>query len=76
MWLDAGKSNSHWLPIEIELDCSSPPIEMNPDNGTLAPLATCVDAGLTSAVIEVTLIGKPNGKIQRFALISFKPSLS
>jgi hypothetical protein len=33
---------------------------MYPDDGTLAPLAGGVDAGLTSAVIEVTLVGKPD----------------
>lgn len=60
MRVDAGKSNSHGLSIEIELDWPPPTIEMYPDDGTLAPLAGGVDAGLTSAVIEVTLVGKPD----------------
>lgn len=47
---------------------------MYPDDGTLAPLAGGVDAGLTSAVIEVTLVGKPD-KNKILTSITWRPSL-
>jgi hypothetical protein len=60
MGLNAGKSNSHGLSIQIKLDRSPPTVKMNANDGTLAPLAACVNASLTSTMVEISLVGKPD----------------
>jgi len=56
MWPDIGEGDSKRLPVEVEFQGTPPPIEMNADDGSLAPLHVGVDPVVFAVVVDESLI--------------------
>ena len=57
IWWDVDERDSHRFPVEIELDGSPPPVEVNADDRALAPLVGRVDPRLPAAVMQISVVG-------------------